>query len=97
MSTRRPAPFARLGCGVLLLAVLFSSVLLVLNGLIVTNLFTASAASLPPVLREPRWAQAILFLGPVFLLVVQWWAYDVAIDWLRPRQPRDPARRGKQG
>jgi hypothetical protein len=68
----------------LLLSVLVSCFLLVLNGLIVSNVFAASAGSLPEFLQDRRGSQAIVFLGPVVLLVVQWWAYDVAVDWLWP-------------
>jgi hypothetical protein len=88
LSISRPATFARLGCGFVLLSVLVSCVLLVLNGLIVTNVFYASAGSLPDFLRDRRASQGIVFLGPVLLLVVQWWAYDVAIDWLWPTRTR---------
>jgi hypothetical protein len=72
----------------LLLTVLVSCVLLVLNGLIITNVYAASAAGLPEPLRDRRLSQAILFLGPVVLLVVQWWAYDVTVDWLFPMRRR---------
>jgi hypothetical protein len=87
VSPPRPASLARLGCGFLLLTVLVSCFLLVLNGLIVTNVYAVSAESLPDVLRDRRWSQAIVFLGPVVLLVVQWWAYDVTVDWLWPTRP----------
>jgi hypothetical protein len=88
VSIPRPATFARLGCGFVLLSLLVSCVLLALNGLIVTNVFYASAERLPDFLRDRRASQAIVFLGPVLLLVVQWWAYDVAIDWLWPTRAR---------
>jgi hypothetical protein len=84
LSTPRPATFSRLGCGFVLLSVVVSCVLLVLNGLIVTNVFYSSASGLPDFLRDRRASQAIVFLGPVLLLAVQWWAYDVTVDWLWP-------------
>ncbi|HEX5105715.1 MAG TPA: hypothetical protein VFV87_17970, partial [Pirellulaceae bacterium] len=84
----RSATFARLGCGFLLLSVLISCVLLVFNGLIITNVYAASAATLPEPLRDRRLSQAIVFLGPVLLLVVQWWAFDVTVDWLLPTRRR---------
>jgi hypothetical protein len=77
--------FSRLGCGLVLVTVVVSCLLLVLNGLIVTNVYQATQANLPDMLREHRWAQAIMFLGPIVMLVIQWWAYDVAVDWLWPR------------
>ncbi len=83
--------FARLGCGYVLISLVISCILLGLNGLIVTNLFTAAADSIPEFLQERRAAQAILFAGPVLLLIVQWWAFDVTVDWILPvRAPREP-------
>jgi hypothetical protein len=59
----------------------------VLNGLIVSNVFFASRDGLPDFLRDRRVSQAVVFLGPVLLLGVQWWAYDVTVDWLWPTRP----------
>ena len=88
MPPPRPASTARLGCGFILLTVLVSCALLVINGMIVGNVLTSVLDSLPAVLRQQRWMQAINFLGPVLILVVQWWAYDVAVDWLWPMRQR---------
>jgi hypothetical protein len=76
----------RLGCGYLLLTILISCVLLTINGLIVTNAYYTLAVTMPAGSIHPRVGQAIVFLGPVLLLVVEWWIFDVATDWLRPRQ-----------
>jgi hypothetical protein len=88
----RPAT-ARLGCGFILLVVVVSCTLLALNGLIVLNVLESVQGSLPPLFRQQRWMQAYVFLGPVLMLVVQWWAYDVAVDWLWPMR-QTSARKG---
>jgi hypothetical protein len=88
MSVARTPPVARLGCGFLLLVVIVSCVLLALDGMIVSNVFSRVRESLPPLFKDPRWSQAIVFVGPVLLLAIQWWAYDVAVDWLRPMRTR---------
>jgi hypothetical protein len=88
MSPTRSTSTARLGCGFILLTVLVSCALLVINGMIVGNVLTSVFDSLPAVLRQQRWMQTINFLGPVLILVVQWWAYDVAVDWLLPMRQR---------
>src|SRR5262245_44905122 len=76
---------ARLGCGFLLVSTGLTCVLLAINGLIVTNLVAAySPGPLP--LQNQRVAQAIVFLGPVTLLFVEWWIFDVTLDWLRPQR-----------
>jgi hypothetical protein len=92
MSQRRST--ARLGCGFIALIVVVSCALLAVNGLIVANVLQSTRDSIPPVLRQERWIQTISFLGPVLMLVVQWWAYDVASDWLWPLRSGRAARRG---
>lgn len=89
MAAPRAATFLRLGCGWLFLSVLAACILLVINGLVIRNVFVATAATMPELFEDRRLSQAIVFLGPVLLLVVQFWAYDVAVDWLWPtRQSR---------
>jgi hypothetical protein len=80
-----PKPQTRLGCGFLLVSVLLSCVLLGINGLIVSNLYYAMRAVLPEMLQSVRVAQAIVFVGPLLLLVVEWWVCDVTLDWIRPQ------------
>lgn len=84
MTASRATSTARLGCAFIFLVVFVSCALLALNGMIVLHVLESIQGSLPPVLRQQRWMQAYVFLGPVLLLVVQWWAYDVAVDWLWP-------------
>src|SRR5262245_25267702 len=79
----------RLGCGFLLVSAALTCVLLGINGLIVTNLVQAASPGAQP-LRDQRAAQAIVFLGPVLLLFVEWWICDVALDWLRPQRVGPP-------
>lgn len=88
MKRTQTSSIFNLGCGFLLATLLVTCVLLVLNGLIVSNVFNASRESLPEFLQDRRWSQAIVFLAPVLMLVVQWWAYDVAVDWLWPTRSK---------
>jgi hypothetical protein len=88
MAAPRSPFLTRLGCGHLALVLLVSCLLLVLNSLIVSNLLRTGWQSLPDALRDRRYVQAIVFIGPVLLLVVQWWAWDVALDWLWPTRSR---------
>lgn len=74
----------RIGCGFLIVSALLTCVFLAINGLIVMNLVNAVMPSLPDEWRQARVAQAIVFLGPLALLVIEWWVCDVALDWLRP-------------
>lgn len=85
MPFKSPSPArARLGCGFLCVSAVLTCVLLAINGLIVMNLVNAVLPTLPEEMRQDRVAQAVVFLGPLALLVIEWWACDVAIDWLRP-------------
>ncbi|HEX5104199.1 MAG TPA: hypothetical protein VFV87_10335 [Pirellulaceae bacterium] len=84
-------PRTRLGCGFLLLATVITCVMLTINGLIVTNAYYTIVVSTPPGTIHPRVGQAIVFLGPVLLLFVEWWAFDVATDWLHPRSRQERA------
>lgn len=82
----------RLGCGYLLMATLLTCVLLAINGLIVINLVSAVMPALPRTWRQPWLIQALMFLSPLALLVLEWWVCDVALDWLRPARGRPPRR-----
>lgn len=86
MSARIAQPQRRFGCGFLIVSALLTCVLLAINGLIVMNVFIASLPGLPERASDSRIAQAVVFLGPVLLLVVEWWVCDVALDWLRPQR-----------
>jgi hypothetical protein len=78
------SPRARLGCGFLCVSALLSCIMLAINGLIVMNLMNAVVPALPEEWNEPQITQAIVFGGPLLLLIIEWWVSDVAIDWLRP-------------
>jgi hypothetical protein len=85
----RPAvqltPKARVGCGFLLVSALLTCVLLGINGLIMMNLVNAILPTLPAEWRhQTRIGQAAVFVGPLVLLLIEWWICDVTIDWLRP-------------
>ena len=84
MTPKPTTPRTRLGCGFLCVSAILTCVLLAINGLIVMNLVNAVVPTLPQEWREPRIAQAAVFLGPLLLLLIEWWVCDVTIDWLRP-------------
>lgn len=93
-----PKPQSRLGCGFLLVSALLTCILLGINGLIVMNVVTAVMPLLSEAMQRPRIAQAVVFLGPVFLLFIEWWICDVALDWLQPqRRHANPTRKRGTG
>ena len=88
MASRRGFGRFRSGCLFLLLSVLAACLMLVVNGLVVSFVLGSVALRLPEFMRQPRVVQGLLFLGPVLLLAVEWWAYDVLTDWIFPLRSR---------
>jgi len=87
--TKLASPKARVGCGFLCVSAILTCVLLAINGLIVMNLVNAILPTLPEEWNSTRFAQAAVFLGPLALLLIEWWICDVALDWLRPLRTTD--------
>ena len=79
-------PHTRIGCGYLLVTIGITCLMLTINGMIVTNGYYTATVTMPPGSIPPRLGQAIVFLGPVLLLFLEWWVFDVTVDWLRPQQ-----------
>lgn len=67
-----------------MLWVMVASVLLVANAFGASFVLGLILPLCPDTWNQPRYVQAFLFLGPIALLVVQWWSYDVLIDWVLP-------------
>ena len=79
-SRRRSRP--RDGCGFLLATCLFTCIFLVINGAIVVSFYNWFAPRGPQLLSHPKIAQAFLFIGPVVLIVVEWWLADFLVERL---------------
>lgn len=84
MAHKRYFRWPRLGWLFLLGTIVIGCALLVTNGVLVSFLLGQTLPVLPQFWRNPRVVQGILFMGPVLLLVIEWWAYDVIIDWILP-------------
>ncbi len=70
--------------------VLLMCLLLVLNVAFVASLFRTVAREGPQWLRHPKVEQMILLIGPLVLLVIQWWLVDVLRNQLRGTTKRNP-------
>jgi len=64
-------------------------VLLVLNVAFVASLFRTVARQGPEWLRHPKVEQMILLIGPLVVLIIQWWLIDVLRYQLRGVRRRD--------
>ena len=69
--------------------VLLMCLLLVLNVAFVASLFRTVAREGPQWLRHPKVEQMILLIGPLVLLVIQWWLVDVLRNQLRGTTKRN--------
>ena len=71
------------GCGYLLFACLVACLMLVVNAVVVRALYTVYMPQ-----DKPRLGRAVLFVGPILLLVIQWAIVDRLTDLLG-RSPDD--------
>jgi hypothetical protein len=69
--------------------VLLMCVLLVLNVAFVASLFRTVARDGPEWLRHPKVEQMILLIGPLVVLIIQWWLIDVLRHQLRGASKRN--------
>jgi len=64
--------------------------LLIVNGPIIKFVYTLISPLGPEIVRNSRFEQALMFIGPVFLLFVEWWLIDLVMDrWSDARSTQD--------
>jgi len=68
------------GCSVLLLTGAASCIMLIVNGLVVQEVYGWVSMVGPPELRNPRVAQVVSFFLPVLLIFFEWWLLDWLVD-----------------
>ena len=64
------------GCGYLVFVCLTACVLLVVNAIVIRAMYEGLPPETPPVVKDPRFGRAVLFVGPILLLVVEWTLID---------------------
>lgn len=80
MSKPAPPRTGRDGCGFALMTSVFTCVLLILNGILVTGIYQAIFPDGPPSsLQRVKFAQVFLFIGPVLLLFFEWTLFDFGV------------------
>jgi hypothetical protein len=68
------------GCGFLIATCVFTCLMLIVNGVVVTTLFQWSFPDGPPQsLQKIKLVQIVLFVGPVLLLFVEWTLLDFVL------------------
>jgi len=73
------------GCGFVLLTFFFSCLLLVLNSALISRFVPPLMEAGPAFLARPGLVQAVLFIGPVVLVFVEWWLVDLVVELVSPR------------
>lgn len=67
-------------------------VLLIANSAAVSAILHSEwlTRSAPAWFLRPQVRQALIFVGPVVLILVEWWVYDLIADnWRREREPEE--------
>jgi hypothetical protein len=82
MAKHRKSSIGRDGCGFLLASCIITCCFLVINALLVHSCYYWLAPFAPPVVRTAKVAQFIMFVGPVLLVIVEWWIFDWFVDRL---------------
>jgi hypothetical protein len=82
---RRTPKTQRDGCGFVVLTCLFSCFFLILNSVLLRELYPRFAQAGPALLQHPRVIQAVMFIGPVALMFLEWWLVDLVVDLVTPR------------
>ena len=78
--TREPTVWR--GCFTWTLILSTAAVLFFVNGVVIGMIHAKFAPDGPSLLREAKVVQILMFTGPLLLLVIQWWLFDLMSDWL---------------
>ena len=81
------------GCGNWLFTCVISLLFLLLNVALIRAFYTTLTPFSPRLLREIRLAQAVAILGPIVLLLLEWWIVEFLADLLALRRARPAAKR----
>jgi hypothetical protein len=76
------------GCGNWLFTCLISLLFLLLNVALIQNTYKMFVPLAPEYLQDVRMAQAIAILGPILLLLIEWWLVEFLADLLALRRTR---------
>lgn len=71
-----------MGCGGLLGTTIISCLLLIVNATLIVGIGQVLQAIGPTWMRSDRALQFVYYVGPLVMLVTQWWIFDRASDLL---------------
>ena len=61
-------------------------VLLVLNGVLVASIYFHTSGTDSVLARYPKLTQAVVFMAPIVLVIIQWWIIDIVSRILARRR-----------
>jgi hypothetical protein len=75
------------GCGFYIATIIFTSLMLILNGVVAMAVYKGVYPEPPGSVQQIKVIQMFLFVGPVLLLFVEWTLFDFVLKriWLRRR------------
>lgn len=79
------------GCGFIVVLCASMCLMLIINSALVLLAYDTAQPVLPAWMSNRRVVQAVLFAGPVLMIVVEWWLYDMAADLWHGRRKQDNA------
>jgi hypothetical protein len=77
------------GCGFYIATIVFTCLLLLLNGVVATTIYQVfSDPKNAPSVQQLKVIQMFLFIGPVLMLFIEWTLFDFWLKrvWLRRRK-----------
>jgi hypothetical protein len=93
---RRKTRSRRGGCAFFLWTCLYfwlfcvsSCLFLLLNSALIKGFYGQFALQGPDFLLRPRVVQAVMFIGPVLMIFVEWWVIDLVVDLVTPKRDID--------
>ena len=81
-----PGPSGRDGFRFVLGTCAVTCVLLVFNGVLVASIYFHTGGTNRVLDRYPKLTQAVVFMAPIVLVIIQWWIIDVVSRILARRR-----------
>lgn len=70
------------GCGFIIISCVVTCFFLIVNSILVMSFYSWYVEIGPAIIKNERFAQALLFVTPVLMVFVEWWLIDFLVDRL---------------
>lgn len=79
------------GCGYLLFVCVIACILLIVNAILLRAVYAWCVPHAPDFVGHPRFGRAVLFVGPIVMLVAEWTLVDRILDLVGRTPDQDQA------